>query len=64
MTWRLWDLALIQILGGDHEAAVATLADLVRRRTDVLSAAMLRHSPFLDELRGRDDFQTLLARES
>jgi hypothetical protein len=34
------------------------------RQTDVVSPAILRHSPLLDDLRGREDFQALLAAQS
>jgi len=59
-TWRLWDLAYIQMLCGQPEDAVETLADLMTRQTDVISPAILHNSPFFDELRGREDFQRLL----
>jgi Flp pilus assembly protein TadD len=64
MTWRWWDQAYIQLLSGDHEAAVKTLARLVAHPSDIISPAMLQHSPFFDDLRGRDDFQALLAAQS
>jgi TolB-like protein/Flp pilus assembly protein TadD len=64
MTWRRWDLAIVQLLAGEHEAAVQTLAELMTRQTDVVSPAILRHSPLLDDLRGREDFQALLAAQS
>ena len=63
-TWRLRDLVFIQILSGQPEAAVQTLADLLARQTDVISAAILRNSPYFDDLRDRDDFQRLLADRS
>lgn len=64
LTWRLWDLAYIKILAGEHADAVAILADLMGRQTDIVSPAILRSSPFLDPLRGREDFRALLARHA
>ncbi len=63
-TWRQWDLVYIQMLGGQHEAAVATLADLMTHQSDAISPAILRNSPHFDELRDRDDFKALLAERS
>ncbi len=60
-TWRLWDLAYVQMLAGDHEGAVATLSELMSHQTDVISPAILRGSPHFDDLRGREDFEALLA---
>jgi serine/threonine-protein kinase len=60
-TWRLYDRALIQVLAGRPEEAVSTLTDLMSRQTDVVSPSILANSPQFDGLRGRDDFQALLA---
>ncbi|MBU1676649.1 tetratricopeptide repeat protein, partial [bacterium] len=59
-TWRLYDLALVQMLTGRSAEAVATLGELLKRRTDVISPSILRSTPDLDGLRGRPDFQGLL----
>jgi len=63
-TWRMWDLAYVQMLCGQAEDAVRTLESLMSRQTDIISPAILRNSPYFDELRGREDFQRLLSDQS
>jgi serine/threonine protein kinase/tetratricopeptide (TPR) repeat protein len=63
-TWRLYDQVLVEMLSDRAAAAVATLADLAKRQTDVISPAILDSSPVFDALRGRSDFQKLLGASS
>jgi len=58
--WRVYDKAIVQMLSDRPAEAVGTLAELMKRETDVLSPSLLRTSPDLDPLRGRADFQALL----
>ncbi|MBK9304197.1 MAG: hypothetical protein IPM94_10000 [bacterium] len=60
-TWRLYDQAVIEMMSGSSAAAVATLSGLMDRQTDVVSPAILASSPVFAQLRGRGDFQALLA---
>lgn len=60
-TWRLYNQAVIEMMSGSSSAAVATLSGLMDRQTDVVSTAILASSPVFAQLRGRDDYQALLA---
>lgn len=60
-TWRLHDLAYVQMLADRPAAAVRTLAELVTKPTDIISPQILAATPHFDRLRGREDFQRLLA---
>ncbi|MDO9693706.1 MAG: protein kinase [Candidatus Latescibacteria bacterium] len=60
-TWRLYDQAVIEMMSGSSAAAVATLSGLMDRQTDVISPAILASSPVFAQLRGRGDYQALLA---
>jgi tetratricopeptide (TPR) repeat protein len=63
-TWRQYDRVVIELLLARPDAAVATLADLMQRQTDIVSPAILAGSPVFDALRGREDFRALIARHS
>jgi serine/threonine-protein kinase len=59
-SWRVYDLAYIQMLVGRPGEAVETIGGLMKRQTDAISPSILRMSPDFDPLRGRADFQALL----
>jgi len=57
------DMAYVELLVGDHDAAVARLAHLLTIPSDV-SVPMLRADPMWDPLRGNPGFQRLLSAQT
>ena len=59
--FRIFDLAVVEILTGRHDDAVARLERLLSRPTEQVSVALLRQSPLFDPLRGHPGFARLLS---
>lgn len=58
--YRNFDLAVVEILTGQHDAAVERLRELLSQPSNQVSAEYLRRSPLFDPLRQHPGFQQLL----
>jgi tetratricopeptide (TPR) repeat protein len=60
--YRLYDLVVIEIRTGQHDAAIAHLGELLAQPSDQASVDLLRLSPVFDPLREHPGFVKLTAR--
>jgi tetratricopeptide (TPR) repeat protein len=58
--FRLYDLAIVEIVTGRHDAAIEHLGELLSQPSDQMSVDLLRLSPLFDPLRGNPGFTRLL----
>jgi len=58
--YRQFDLAIIEIIAGRHDDAIAQLAELLAQPSDQVSVDLLRVSPVFDPLREDAGFKRLL----
>ena len=56
---RLYDLAVVETLAGEREAAIGHLRELLDGPSDQVSPAFLKTSPMFESLRGDPEFERL-----
>jgi TolB-like protein/tetratricopeptide (TPR) repeat protein len=61
LMYRKLDLAVVEIVVGEHDAAIKHLRELIEQPSDQASPALLRQSPLFDPLRGDPKFERLAA---